>query len=751
MLDRAADVDGNFDMLLFRAFFAMLFVSGCDGPATGVTVTGGSDASASVERRREDAGAAADVEPEEPPTDCVAHPDADGDGARAIACGGDDCDDADPRRYPGANERCDEVGHDEDCDETTFGFRDNDDDGYGDARCCNGATCGNDCDDANAVVHPTEAESCDTLDNDCDGAVDEDVSGHFFRDADGDDFGDPMTPVTACHESDGVAAMGTDCDDADPNRNPGASEATDGVDNDCDGMLGVAEDEDRDGFAPIRLGGLDCEDRPDVFDIEHNPVRGADVHPGAAERCQRNQRYWAPVSDPWPIVGWDGVSVYSHLAIDYDCDGSVGDDDADGFHAIGYSCVPSDDEVVFTDCNDSDEAVSPAALETCNGIDDNCDAEIDSATASLDCAFPGAEAMCLDGTCAIAACSAGFMQCDGESANGCEGVLLSSRNCGGCGRECGYACDGAGGCDEVVGLSAWYGTLMGSGRVIAEYESHYVWPMTGVTSSRHIVQTAMFGDYTECARADDDRAYCWYREEELPSATFEGVTDLEGGLTMLKSGELCIGTRGFGDGFAMDCAATDYVDVETNGFDVCGLRPDGSITCNPIETWRDPEDSPLNPVPTGPFASFAVTQDTACALRRDHTLVCWGRGSYGELGARDRTRRVYEVPLREVRSFAVGDQAICATTDGALYCWGGYPTFTSDRPIDVSAFFPDAEGSVTPLRIVAEDGPIDDAREVMIQRPGAGRLCVTRAAGTFYCWGWIEGEDVRHPRRIRVP
>ena len=68
--------------------------------------------------------------------------DADGDGHRAIECGGDDCDDHDPRRYPGNAEVCDFVGHDEDCDPTTYSNRetrdgDVDGDGEVDYRCFN--------------------------------------------------------------------------------------------------------------------------------------------------------------------------------------------------------------------------------------------------------------------------------------------------------------------------------------------------------------------------------------------------------------------------------------------------------------------------------------------------------------------------------------------------------------------------------------------------------------------------------------
>lgn len=82
---------------------------------------------------------------------CEVEADADGDGAIAQECGGDDCDDSDPMRYPKNLEICDADHHDEDCDPLTFGERDDDNDGYVDATCCNngsnGLICGDDCND----------------------------------------------------------------------------------------------------------------------------------------------------------------------------------------------------------------------------------------------------------------------------------------------------------------------------------------------------------------------------------------------------------------------------------------------------------------------------------------------------------------------------------------------------------------------------------------------------------------------------
>ena len=122
---------------------------------------------------------------------------------------GPDCDDNDPRVHSPA----------------TFYF-DQDHDGYGDPA--NSITIcsivppkgyvGNnlDCDDQDPTVYPGAPELCDGKDNNCNGQIDEGlVQLTFYRDADGDGYGDPNISITNCSAPAGYVTDNTDCNDND--------------------------------------------------------------------------------------------------------------------------------------------------------------------------------------------------------------------------------------------------------------------------------------------------------------------------------------------------------------------------------------------------------------------------------------------------------------------------------------------------------------------------------------------------------
>lgn len=111
-----------------------------------------------------------------------------------------------------------------------------------------------DCD--GRLDRPIKAEICNDEDDDCDGKIDNVADGaqgtkQYFRDWDGDGFGDANSSKWSCTSEQGWVLDGNDCDDARKQDNPNAEEICgDTYDNDCDGMK---EDADVCGLTPISV------------------------------------------------------------------------------------------------------------------------------------------------------------------------------------------------------------------------------------------------------------------------------------------------------------------------------------------------------------------------------------------------------------------------------------------------------------------------------------------------------------------
>ena len=123
-------------------------------------------------------------------------------------------------------------------------YLDRDDDGHGDPDqpllACEAppayVASADDCADDDALTWPGASEGCDSVDNDCDGVVDDGAEEQtFYEDSDGDGYGDGAAEVSACAAPEGYTDDDSDCDDSDDGTHPGAGEELDGGDDDCNG------------------------------------------------------------------------------------------------------------------------------------------------------------------------------------------------------------------------------------------------------------------------------------------------------------------------------------------------------------------------------------------------------------------------------------------------------------------------------------------------------------------------------------
>ena len=241
-----------------------------------------------------------------------------------------------------------------------------------------------DCNDRDASIHPGAVEVCDGVDNNCNGQIDEGVTQTWYRDGDNDRYSNGIR-TESCNRPDGfklaseLTALSVDCDDTNAAINPGAVEVCDGVDNNCNGQIdeGVTHTWYRDGDNDRYSNGIRTEscNRPNGFKLASELIAlsgdcddtNAAINPGAVEVCDGVDNNCNGQIDEGVTHTWyrDGDNDrYSNGIRTESCNRP------DGFK------LASELIALSVDCNDTNAAINPGAIEIKNnGIDDDCNPE----------------------------------------------------------------------------------------------------------------------------------------------------------------------------------------------------------------------------------------------------------------------------------------------------------------------------------------------------------------------------------------
>jgi hypothetical protein len=247
------------------------------------------------------------------------------------------------------------------------------------------------------VITNNGVEACDNIDNNCDGAIDED----FDLDSDERHCG----------------RCGNQCDEA-PNAQIGCLEGVCRIADcaldrlDCNGSA-------LDGCEADRLSPQTCLSCDNACAYT-NGVAGCAEQGCALTGCN---------------PGWYNV-------------------DGDPANGCEYACTPTQGGVEVCDGvdNDCDGGVD-------EGFDLASD-EQNCGRCGVSCGAPqGAEVACVDGGCALLGCAPDRLDCDRLYATGCEADRLGVNSCLACGNVCAFL-NGVAGCDEqgcyLVGCNAGY-------------------------------------------------------------------------------------------------------------------------------------------------------------------------------------------------------------------------------------------------------------------------------------------------------
>jgi alpha-tubulin suppressor-like RCC1 family protein len=461
-------------------------------------------------------------------------------------------------------------------------------------------------------------EICDGKDNDCNGLIDDGVLLVFYKDKDGDGYGDANDQTLACTQPSGYVSNSSDCNDNDPDMNPGKTEICDSKDNNCNGQtdegfnvgqsctVGVGE--------CARTGQFVC--KADGSGTQCNAVAGTPT----TEICDGKDNDCDGQTDEGNVCGIAGAKVgagYFHTCA-IKQDGSLWCWGRNNYGQLGDGTYSGKSTPV--------QIMSSGVFSVALWLNHTCAVKIDG---SLWCWGDNGYGQLGDGTNTSRTTPV-------QITSGVSSVALGGYH------TCAVKIDG----------SLWCWGDNGYGQLGDGTNTSKNTPVQ-ITSG---VSSVALGEYHTCAVKTDGSLWCWGRNN---------YGQLGDGTDEEKNTPVQIMSSGVSS-------------VALGGHHTCAVKTDGSLWCWGDNGYGQLGDgtntSRTTPVQiTSGVSSVALGFSHTCAIKQDGSLWCWGWNDYGQLG--DGTNTSKNTPVQIMSSgvvvVALEYAHTCAIkTDGSLWCWG---------------------------------------------------------------------------------
>ncbi|MCO4748026.1 MAG: hypothetical protein KC912_24750 [Proteobacteria bacterium] len=613
--------------------------------------------------------------------------DGDGDGFAAGSCGGDDCDDDSDAVHPSATETCD--GVDNNCSGTIDDLANaplaDKQDGVcaGTVQSCDGNGGWSEPDYTQITGYEATEATCDGLDNDCDGTADDLPSAPPADQQDGVCAGSVKTcdGSGGWTEPDYTAITGYEATET----------SCDGLDNDCSGQAD-------------NLPGAPLATLQDG------------VCAGAERVCDGNSGFVEP--DYAQITGYEATETTCD-GLDNDCDGNEDNDLGTPPPGTNQDGVCAGSTKV---CDGTNGYIEPtltaianyeAVEATCDGLDNDCsgldDDIIDPPLADKQGGVCAAQVAVCNGT--------DWVEPDYTAI---EHYEVSETLCDGLDNDCDDDVDldlpGAPNADEQAGVCE-------GAKQVCDGSGDWIEP--------NYADIAGFeADESLCDGTDND---CDDFVDEMPASSAPPASKTDG--VCAGSLKVCAGTSGYVDPDFSLIADYEVIEASCDGKDNdCDTRVDTVFEADPdtarLECWGGYDLTFPTKVDDGPWAQVAVNQtndSTGCAIDLTGKLFCWGNNDNGALGDGTTIGRRSIEPVDSTAvwtAIEVGTSSHGLQEDGSLWQWGR-------RLGNLN------ESNLVPIRLGTQTYQ-------QISTNG-GHGCGIADDDTLWCWGWDFNRELGLP------